>query len=119
VFDLHAICAGIRGNEGEEQARRLRAWAEGVEGYAHIGEESGDHGEDVYSESEGALRCAAGAYLQVPCGENTGIEGLITRRGWMSLSLTLSAQVAKAPQLFGRRALRKWPSVDAPAVRSS
>jgi hypothetical protein len=90
VFDLHAICAGIRGNEGEEQARRLRAWAEGVEGYAHIGQESGDHGEDVYSESEGALQCAAGAYLQVPCGENTGIEGLIARRGWMSLSLTLS-----------------------------
>jgi hypothetical protein len=42
-FDFHAIGARIRGYEREEEPRRLRAQGEGIEGYADVCEESGDH----------------------------------------------------------------------------
>jgi hypothetical protein len=42
-LNFHAIGARIRGYEREEQPRGFRSQREGIEGYADVGEESGDH----------------------------------------------------------------------------
>lgn len=43
-LDLHAIGTRIRRYEREEEASGFRARGEGIEGYANIGKEPGDHG---------------------------------------------------------------------------